>query len=192
MGIGKYSKPQGSLPAAPPTPAKAVAEAVEKGLEKDVAATEDGTEKALTYEEILKEEGIDISEARAIRDALLVDGYYAEDVKITDNTTVRFRTRNYADYVRWTKAMETERPAYVDEKSEITLRYFLAASLERYRDEAFDFPTGSPKDEETAFKARHERVLKFPEPVVELLGRKLNRFDTKVRICLNDGAVESF
>jgi hypothetical protein len=176
MGLGKYSKPQGSLPAAPPTPAKAVAEAVEKGLEKDVAATEDGTEKALTYEEILKEEGIDIS----------------EDVKITDNTTVRFRTRNYADYVRWTKAMETERPAYVDEKSEITLRYFLAASLERYRDEAFDFPTGSPKDEETAFKARHERVLKFPEPVVELLGRKLNRFDTKVRICLNDGAVESF
>ncbi len=189
MAIGNYAKPQVSN--SPPTPTKAVAGAVEKGIEKDVAAAEGAVEAVATYEEILAEEGISIDEAYAIRDALLVDGYYAEEVKITDNTSVRFRTRSYSDYLRWHRALEAAQPRYAAQRDEITLRYCLAASLERYRDEAFEFPVATG-ELDAAFDARLTRLLQFPEPVIELLGRKLNLFDSKVRFCLNDGAVESF
>lgn len=203
MHIGNYrpedKKPELEIPAtaptppAPPTPGKLVADAFERGLGKDISETEDVAKKAVTYEDLLKEEGITKEEARRIQDALLIDGYYEEVVPLTPKTSVTFRSRAFADFTRYHQVLERYQPKYVAERDEITLRYFLAASLAAYAGDKFDFPDPSDiKASDVAFEERHQRVLRMPEHVVEMLGRRLNRFDTKLRVVLSEGSVESF
>jgi len=175
------------------TPTKSLADAVEQNIKQDVSDNEEGAERTLTYEERLAEAKITLAEAHRIRDCLLVDGAYEETFDLTPATKVTFRTRSYADFVRVQQAISSAQPTFVAQRDEITLRYLLAASLVRFREETFVHP--DPKEielAEKAFDARHERVLAFPEQVVRLLATHLNVFDERVNLCLSEGAVESF
>jgi hypothetical protein len=194
MKIGSYKSDSGaSQPAAPPTPAKAVVSALESTIEKDVKEAEGVTDKALTYEELLKRESIDLDEAYRVRDALLIDGYYGETIFLTPNTSVRFRTRAYLDFTRFHQAVERAQPRYLPERDELAMRFFLAASLEAYGGKTFEFPPTSDVTAcENAFDVRHRFILSLPEAVVEVLGRHLHKFDRKIRVILSDGAVEDF
>lgn len=194
MKIGSY-KPATSTsqPSAPPTPAKAVVNALEDSLQRDVDAADGVTKRAMTYEELLEREGITKEEAYMIRDALLVDLYYAQTVFLTENTSVKFRTRSYHDFIRYHQAVERANPFTVAERDEITMRYFLSASLEAYGGTQFEFPDHSDGPAvEKAFEVRHKFVSKLPEAVVEVLGRHLHKFDRKIRVVLSEGAVEDF
>lgn len=205
MPIGNFTKPstvtqsaegttiQSAAPAAP-TPHKTIANAVESGLTQDVAANAPVVERAKTYEERLAEEGLTLSKAYSIRDALLIDGFYEEDIVITPNTSVTFRTRRYVDFVRLQRAIGIARPTFEAEREEMQLRYMLASSLVRYRDvpleHAGEKATAVEIDE--AFNKRHEYVLTLPEMVVRILAEKLNVFDRKVLVATSEGSVESF
>lgn len=208
MTPGNYRKPKpkpvssaerdvdiraGAPAAAAPSPGATLATAVEKNLEREVSETEEGAERALTFEERLKAANVTLAEAREIRDALLIDGFYSEQIRLSQNTAVVFRTRNYRDFVRFHQAVDRYQPKFVDERNEIALRYFLAGSLVSYRDEIFDHPESRDiKVLEEAFDKRHARVLDFPEPVMRLLAQKLHEFDAKVQLCLSEGSVEDF
>ena len=200
MKVGKYrgQKPiEGDVrvttDSGPATPGKAVANALEEALERDVQEGEGVTKKALTYEEILEQEKISKDEAYAIRDALLIDGYYGETIFLTPNTSVRFRTRTYLDFTRFHQAVERAQPRYLPERDELAMRFFLAASLESYGGKTFTFPeTKDVTACENAFDERHRFVLSLPEAVVEVLGRHLHKFDRKIRVILSEGAVEDF
>lgn len=194
MKIGSYKSDSGaSQPAAPPTPSKAVVTALEESLQRDVNAADEVTKRAVTYEELLKKEGISMEEAYMIRDALLVDLYYAQTVFLTEKTSVKFRTRSYQDFIRYHQAVERANPYTIAERDEIAMRYFLAASLEAYGGTQFEFPDPSDGPAcEKAFDVRHKYIAKLPEAVVEVLGRHLHKFDRKIRIVLSEGAVEDF
>lgn len=194
MKIGSYKSDSGaSQPAAPPTPAKAVVTALEDSLQRDVDAAEGVAKRTLTYEELLEREGITKEEAYVIRDALLVDLYFSQTVFLTENTSVKFRTRSYHDFIRYHQAVERANPFTVAERDEITMRYFLAASLEAYGGTQFEFPDSADSAAvEKAFEVRLKFISKLPEAVVEVLGRHLHKFDRKIRIVLSEGAVEDF
>lgn len=201
MPIGNYKKPIETpnaatqrASAAPPTPAKTIVDAVEKGLEKDAADTFEVTEKVITYEDLLKEEGMELEDARKIQDAILIEDLYRETFEITKTVSVTFRTRFYQDIVRYHQTLERYQPKYVSERDEITMRYFLAASLEAFRGQAFSFPHPIKEQEaaDAAFQERHDFVLSLPEPTVQRLSGILHTFDKKVRLALSEGAVEFF
>lgn len=200
MGIGNYGKNKSDGPTmapqakTPPTPAKTVVDAVEKTIEKDLAETGAVVDRALTYEEILKEEGITLDEANKIKHAVLIDGYYSETTQLTPSVSVTFRTRVYADIMRFHQEIEAYQPKFFSERNEIAMRYFLAASLEAFKGETFTFPspTRAPEDAKAAFDKRHQFVLELPEVVIERLCEILQKFDKKTRIIWSEGAVESF
>lgn len=192
MSIGNF-KSKGPT-AKSPTPSKTVVDAVEKTLEKDIADTSEVLEKALSYEDILKEEGITLEEARKIKDAILIEDVYRETTDLTPNVSVTFRTRVYQDIVRFHQELERYQPKFVTERNEISMRYFLAASLEAFKGRAFEHPhpTKDATKARIAFDERHEYILNLPEPVVQRLCSILHKFDRKVALIFSDGAVESF
>lgn len=200
MGIGKYGKDKSDGPTmapqakAPPTPGKTVVDAVEKTIEKDLLETSAVVDKALSYEDLLKEEGITLDEANKIKDAILIQGYYSETTQITSTVSVTFRTRTYDDIRRFHQELEAYQPKFVTERNEIAMRYFLAASLEAFKGDTFTFPhpTREPELAKAAFDKRHEYILGLPEVLIEKLCAILQKFDYKTRIVWSEGAVESF
>lgn len=203
MAVGNYKKkpeksevalPNAPAPSSPPTPSKDLRDHIERGLEKDVTDAAPVAERALTFEEILKEEGMTLEEARRIQDELLVNDTYQETFNLTERVTVTFSTRYYQDIVRYHQQLERYQPKYVTERDEITLRYFLAASLVAFRGQSFNrpHPVREPAEAQQAFDERHDFICGLPEPTVNRLNELLFKFDRKVRIALSDGAVEFF
>lgn len=199
MGIGNYGKNKSDGPTMAPqakgpvSPTKSVVEALESNLTQDLAETASTIERAKTYEEILTEAKITSTEADTIRDSILLTDTYSETVQLSDKVSATFRTRTYADHVRYNRALERHQPQYISEERDLMLRYYLAASLECFRGQTFTFP--STKDHEAAeaaFETRHQFVMGLSAAVVGLLADKLNKFDEKVRIVLSKGAVEDF
>jgi hypothetical protein len=200
MGIGNYGKGKNDGPTmapqakAPPTPAKTVVDAVEKTIEKDLVETGEVVDRALTYEEILKEEGITLEEANKIKHAVIINGFYSETTELMPGVTVTFRTRTYDDLRRFHQEIEAYQPKFLTERDEIAMRYFLAASLESFKGTTFTFPSPirEPEKAKAAFDQRHEFILELSEVLVQKLCEILHKFDKKTRIVWSEGAVESF
>lgn len=180
-------------PKAPPTPARTLAESVERGMEQDVREGEGVATKALSYEEMLKLVGVTPEQARVICDSLLVDGYYSETVNLSQSTSVTFSTREGRDLTYYYHALTREQPQYESHRGHLMVRYFLVASLRQYREK--HFPRLTDLDEvayHEEFTARLKWLDTLPPHVVTLLQARLAAFDEKIEVVLSEGAVEAF
>jgi len=169
------------------SPSRSLTEGVQEDLKSSIDRTKDAAEKAKTYAEILSERDIPLAKAHAIVDGMLEKGYYEETVGFTLNTTVTFRTRAHADYVRYLRALETYNPKFVEEQQEIQIRYYLAASLV-----AFKGVTFPEKDPEKLFDSKLDWIQAQPERVINLLATKLSKFDQQIQVVMSEGIVENF
>lgn len=197
--IGDFSrpvveKPAQAAPASPASPAAERLDTLERKLETDAQSAETILQPHLTYEDRLKEIGITRDEAARLVDDVLIAGHYAEDMQITTRVKVRFRTRLYRDTQRTQSYLEVARPVYDTHYQEIVARYALAASLETLGKDHFEHPGRKAKGEaiEQAFQNRLSFVDGLPDPTLRLLFSKLFKFDQKVRVVLEEGAVENF
>lgn len=202
MGIGNFKKTPLKVPNEPSmvpsekklSPGGTVAKAVEEALNSDVTETGAVADKALTYEDILKEVGLTREKAYAILDAVLIEDYYEEVVDLTPRVSATFRTRSYRDTVRYHQNLEKFQPRYMMERDEITLRYNLAASLVAFRGQEFahPHPTKDRDAADKAFEVRLDYIESLPEGTVNRLCNELHKFDKRVYAALNEGSVEFF
>mgnify|MGYP003417645360 FL=1 len=181
----------------PPTPASSLVDALENGFRRDVSELSDVVAPIRTYKERLQDEGIAFEYAKHVLDTLLMNGtHYAEDVKITSNLTVRFRTRMYLDTMRIYDAIEKASPRYADTTDSIQVRYMLAASLESYGRKTFRFADTTGSVDLTAVDAMFQERLSFiytlSDLAIRVLAREFGKFDRKLSLILSDGAVEAF
>jgi len=193
--IGDFSRP-----VVPPKKAAQSSPTADKLTEAETALkTEaDETEKKIkpleTYEERLKEVGVTKEQAAFIVDEVLLKGCYSEEISLTSRVSVKFRTRLYRDTQRMQSYLEVSRPTYEAHYSEIVFKYSLAAALEKFGADVFKHPTkASTGDEiEKSFQTRLTYVENLPDITLRLLYTKLGRFDRKIRVCLEEGAIENF
>lgn len=204
--IGAYKKPGGSDEITgqnieiadkrerQETPASNLHEGIQEELKQGVEGSQDTVEKAKSYEEILADNDISKSKAQLIVDAMLTDGYYEETMPVTKKVTVTLRTRGYADYKRYLRALELYNPRFVDEQQEIMARHFLAASIVSFKGETLLHAPleATEKEREDAFSARMKWVESKSERVINLLISKLNKFDRMISIVMSEGVVENF
>jgi hypothetical protein len=179
------------------TPTKSMSEGIQEDLQQGVDETKAQAKKAQSYEEILAEASIQVSEAHSIVDDLLTNGFYEETLQVTKNVSVTFRTRSHKDFLRYTRALEILNPRFVEEQQEISIRYFLAASLAGFKGEKFKHPTALPNNEnekevEDAFSERLDWVERQSERIINLLAQKLHVFDTKIATVTREGVIENF
>jgi len=198
--IGSYSAPDDDeivdkTKPAPPSAARSVADGIKEDLALDIKETAVTTKKTKDYEEILKEQGISLNEAKSIVDDMLTQGYYEERIKITRSITADFRTRTHADYLRYHNALEALNPRFEEERNELALRYCLAGSIARFNKSKFEHPNPLKAENgeiNAAFDERLDWIEKQPERLVALLSSKLNAFDRKVALVMSEGVIENF
>ena len=176
------------------TPTTMLVDALERGFKKDVNELEEVVAPIKPYKERLADAGISLEYARNVLSHLIDSGgQYAEDVRLSPRTTVRFRTRQFADTMRTYAAIERETPRYADTTDSIQLRYMLAASLEAYGEKTFRFPRTTDTSElDDAFGERLAFVQGLSDFAVRVLAREFSKFDQKIALILSDGAVEAF
>jgi len=201
--IGSYADPKtegtkepeiiDKRPAPVATPERNIATGIREDLEQEVKKSEDVVTKIKDYKEILKEANIDLSEAMAIVDDILTNGYYEEIIPLTKNITVTLRTRTQSDYLRYHRALEMYSPRYQDELQEIARRYCLAGSLVRFGDKEFTH-ADNPRSKEAGdfFDARLEWIEEQSDQIINLLQAKLYQFDSKIMTVMSEGVVENF
>jgi hypothetical protein len=193
--IGDFSKP-----VVPPKKSAQASPTAEKLTEaEDILKKEaDEAEKSLkpmaSYEDRLKEIGVTREQAAFIVDEVLLKGCYSEEIHLTSRISVRFRTRLYRDTQRMQSYLEVSRPSYEAHYNEIIFKYSLASSLEKFGGDKFDHPNrkASGEEIEKSFQTRLTFVENLPDVTLRLLYTKLGKFDGKVRICLEEGAIENF
>ena len=94
---GRADEPEVTVKEKPPTPSSSLVDALEQGYERTVNELEDVVTPIKSYAERLKDAGIGLEHARHVLGTLLDDGgHYSEYVKLTEKTSVRFRTRGVA------------------------------------------------------------------------------------------------
>lgn len=213
MKIGDFSqplvdslKPATSIPPtddAPkpsPTPLKGEGasadklNAAEQRLEEKAEETEAALRPKMSYEAQLKAQGISMEDAAKIVDDVLFHGHYAESIKITSKISVVLRTRQARDTSRTFTYLEVHKPLYDNHYNEAISKHSLSAALERLGEDRFTFPgrqDGTDKIED-AFQERWAYVNALPDPVLRLLFLKMQKFDEKVRVVLQEGAIENF
>jgi hypothetical protein len=172
------------------TPASSLSEGIQEELKDSIDRTKKTAEKAKSYEEILSERDISLQKAHAIVDAMLERGFYEETMSVTRSSTVTFRTRVHADYVRYLRALELYNPKYVEEQQEIQIRYFLAASIVSFKGHSFNKAKDASDDE--FFDTKLDWLSNQPESLVRLLATKLSKFDQQIQIVMSEGVVENF
>lgn len=172
------------------TPSTSLTEGIQNELKDGIERTKQGAEKSKSYEEILAERDVPLSKAHSIVDSMLERGYYEEVLPVTRTSTVTFRTRAHADYIRYVRALESYNPKYVEEQQEIQVRYFLAASLVAFKGHAFKMDAKA--DIEEQFDKKLEWIAKQSETLIRLLATKLSKFDQQIQIVMSEGVVENF
>lgn len=190
--IGDFSKPLVEGKKTGVTEAKL--DAAEQRLEAEATQAEKAAAPLKSYEERLKEAGIAKDEAAKIVDDVLMKGSYSEEIPVTKRINVRFRTRLARDTQRIQEFLEVARPQYDNHYSEILGRYCLAASLEAFGHDRFEHPK-KDASRETIEKLFQDRLMfceNLADPVLRLLLVKLYKFDNKVRVALEEGAIENF
>jgi len=205
MKIGDFSKTlvpppkPGPAPTPAPTPAGASPEsdrlvATEKILASEAAETEEALQPKVDYEEQLKAQKISLATAAKVVDDVLFKGHYTEEFPVSSRVKVVFRTRQARDTARTLMYLEVAKPLYENHFNEVVSKYSLAGSLEQLGTTKFKFPAAdaSDGDIEKAFSTRLAFVEGLPDPVLRLLLVKLNKFDEKIRVILQEGAIENF
>ncbi len=193
--IGDFSRPIVDPPKKPASPTKESLEAMETKLDEEVSKDEAALKPMASYEERLKEVGLTREKAAEIVDAVLLKGFWAEDVKITSRIKCRLRTRNARDTRRANEILEAQRYTIDAHYSEHLTRLLLGASLEQFGDDKFTHPNPrkSPEVEvEKAFQERMGYIDGLPDPALRILFSKLYAFDRKVAVALEEGAIENF
>ena len=199
--IGDFSKesvapPKANktMPTMPASPAADKLDRVEGLLQAEADETERNIKPLETYEERLKELGVTKEQASKIVDEVLLKGCYTETVPLTSRISAKFRTRLYRDTQRMQNHLESARPTYEAHYNEIIFKYSLAASLEQFAQDRFEHPkkNASGDEIEKSFMTRLTYIENLPDVTLRLLYTKLGKFDNKVRICLEEGAIENF
>lgn len=191
LRIGDFSRP---VVDTPKSPTKEALENAERRLAEDVDKDEAALKPMASYEDRLKNAGLTRDEAADIIDAVLLKGFYAEDVKITSKVKARFRTRTSRDTKRAQEIIEAQRLTYDVHYTELLSRILLAASLERFGEDSLPHPPRSAKQEdvEKAFQTRIEYVNTMPDPALRILMSRLAKFDRKISTALEEGSIENF
>lgn len=192
--IGDFSRP------IVPAPDKAVTtkeslEAAAAAIKVDVDKDEEALKPITSYEEKLKQVGLTRAKAAAIVDAILLNGHYAEEIKVTSTIAVKLRTRNARDIKRIQEILEAQRFTLDAHYSETWGRLLLAASLEAFAKDKFTHPnprTTPVEDIEKAFMDRVNYVDGLPDPALRLLLQKLYKFDNRITAALEEGVIENF
>lgn len=192
--IGDFTRPVVNAPTSGASPTKEALDQAEQKLETAARKDEATLKPIASYEERLKEVDVSKSKASEIIDAVLLKGYYAEDVQITKSIKARFRTRNARDTKRAQEQIEAQRLTYDIHYSEVLARLLLASSLERFADDAFvHHPRGAKYDLiEQAFSERQAYVDSLSDPAMRLLITKLSKFDRMISVVLEEGSIENF
>lgn len=194
---GREGEPEVQVKEKPPTPTAALVNALEDEMRRDVSELSQVVAPIKPYKERLAEAGISLDFARHVLDQVLMHGtHYAEEVKIGPSVRVKFRTREVHDSMRIFKAIEDQAPRFVETSDDIKVRYMLASSLEMYGTKTFVFPVlEKPEDMSKLDDAFNERlffVCRLNDFALPLLMKEFNKFDTKIRLILSEGAVEAF
>lgn len=196
--IGDFSQPL--RPPAPGTSTAPVA-TIKDGLDgvaQQLAAGMQQDEQALqplvAYENRLRAANVTVTQAHEIIDAVLLQGFYSEDVTLTPTIHARFRTRSARDTKRAQEMLETQRLTYDIHYAEIMARYLLAASLESLGTTRLPHSARTAKAEEVeqAYQTRLKFVEELADPALRLLLQKLSKFDQRVNTVLEEGAIENF
>lgn len=161
----------------------------------DAAITEQALQDAVdmldklpekTWEQRLKDVGIDKVEARTIIDAILSVGYYEKAYQLTAKTQVVFRTRRFDHQERVQRAIERDSPQYMGTVSLIMTKYNLAASLSQMGKNKFEL------DEDEKYTKSFAFISKLPFMLFNILIQKLSKFDQLVMTVMDEGALENF
>ncbi len=168
--------------------------AAEARLAAEANKVEESLKPLATYEEQLKAVGVTKEKAAEIVDAVLMQGFYSEPFSLTSRIKGRLRSREYRDTLRTQRQLEIEVPKHQTTYNEINYRYQLAASLEQYASTSFKFPdrNTSTEEAEKMFETRLRFIEGLPEATTQLLFSKLEKFNRKVFIVCQEGAIENF
>ena len=189
--IGDFTRP---VVEGPKSPAKDALVKAESKLEQDAQKDEASLKPMQSYEEQLRELGITRAKASEIVDAVLLKGYYAEEIPITKSIKARLRTRNARDTKRAQDMLESQRLTYEHHYNELLSRYLLAASLERFGNDRLEFPEKGASIEqiEEMYRRRLTYVEEMSDPALRIMFVKLGKFDQMVAAVLREGSVENF
>ena len=194
--IGDFSRPVVPSPkdTPPASPTKDALDRAEKAIDDEVRRDEESLKPMASYEDRLKEVGVTRGKAAEIIDAVLLKGYYAEDVPITKRIKARFRTRNSRDTKRAQEIIEAQRLSYDIHYNELLSRILLAASLEVFGDEKLPHATRKSSHDETEkmFQERLSYVDNMADPALRILMQRLARFDRMITVVLEEGSIENF
>ena len=195
LRIGDFSRPvvEASKPGA--SPEKERLDALEGQLETATRKDEATLKPMASFADKLKEVGIDKAKAAEIIDAVLLKGFYAEDVKITTKIKARLRTRSARDTKRATEMLEAQRLTLDTHYNESLTRILLAASLEQFGDDKLPHPQGrkvSYEETEKAFQERIAYVDGMSDPAMRVMFIKLAKFDRMISTALEEGSIENF
>jgi len=180
-------------PSADVVPRKTEEKSQPKKPKKEEHTEEPITSKPPTYEEGLKEAGVDLLEARQIMERLATHDYY-EDTYHIGSLALKLRTRLYRDVVRTQQLIEEQNPTYNMTVSELSARYNLAASLGAFGDRKFEFMSYDTDEEaaEDLFDKKLRFVMGRPGPIIFKMMKFLHDFDSKIAAVFADGSPEDF
>jgi hypothetical protein len=189
--IGDFSRPVVDAPPASPT--KEAFVSAEESLGADARREEAALKPMQSYEERLKEIGVSREKAAQIIDAVLLKGFYAEDVQITKRVKARFRTRSSRDTKRAQEVIEAQRLTYDTHYNELLSRLLLSASLESFGEDKLPHPRKVSSDElEKAFQERVSYIDNMADPALRILMQRLVKFDRMISAILEEGSIENF
>lgn len=200
LKIGDFTKPvvppvKPAAKTATPPPAKIPVGPDEVALGAEAAAVEAELVPMRTYEDLLRDAKITREEAAKIVDAIMEQGFWAENVRITKSVSARLRTRNSRDRTRAMDRVETARPAYDAHYYDLMNKLLLAASLESFGAMKFAHPPrdAKPEEVEAAFETRFRYLdVVIADPAYQILLRAFLKFEDKVRVVTQEGVVENF
>jgi len=183
--------------ATPPPPAGDGGRDVEPEPAADAKPKPDERSPAERWQENLKTVGIDETQARKILRALIRNGYYERDYTLAGGELkLRFRTRDYQNSARLTRAIDTlQNPHDAEARVRMTHRYNLCGSIVMLNAEKFDQPAANASDEDVdrLYTQRMAKLQSKCGPVIEsLVLPTLYKFDGLVLAVLSEGAGEGF
>lgn len=192
--IGDFSQPLVTPPTQTRSPAEEQLKAAEKTFDEAAQKDEATLAPMLSYEKKLEALKITRAKAAEIIDAVLLKGYYAEDIPVTKTMSVRLRTRGARDTKRAQDMIENQRLSYDAHYGELMSRYLLAASLEKFGKDTFSHPPkgSKPEEIEDAYKTRLQYVEDLADPALRILIAKTIKFDQMISVVLEEGSIENF
>lgn len=138
------------------------------------------------YLEALKEAEISEEEATEIIDSLLTNMVYEETSLIRGKIKFKLRTRTAGQMDRVQERIKKANPNNYAEINNLLNKYNLASSLSHY--DGHDLEA----DSDEGFEQALSLVDRLPGPLFRYLVDKLARFDEKLYLVMQEGALENF